>query len=616
MNNLLTQKFPVAAIALLFVLTTSCSHEPVVEPEKPSGTDVHEWEDSTINGDAVMTRMMFSVSDGDMAVERNAITRNTTDISGTGTFSTGDYVAIAVTRNGSATETRKLYRVTSTGNLEYAGSDNEPFVWKSTSESVTIRAWSYGTTTNHSYTLTPPESREYTLEANQSSGYNELLYCKATNQSYSTMPMTLTFYHQLARVVINVNHERTGTLNVTSATIGSSTFARSATFVLPTGSNNVGSWTMGSTQGAITPKTETTTSGFQKTYSAVIFPSTYAQNTKFFTITNHEGNYVYNVSDVGGATLSEGNQYNYTITVKDIKDIRKNPLYYMAEYRLAENGTSFDPTPGWGVSYMRTYQNAMSIGYTAQTTTYDGYAVPATPKKINGVAYHLPTRLEWLGIVPLEWYDDSSSQYLYTSDAQGTSLPAATLRSESCTFGYSNATKYKNGSNNTSNTGRTYQSYWSNVHGNFPFEGWPTSTVEATRYAIRFIGTDYCSVWRYKTVGTPGTDRRLEISSRLIDPISSSDITSLNSKIAEIESASESYWTDATWGGVKRTIYWGGHTDGNGRAYNNANFNGHYVSTTVNGSSQPIYYNMACTSMSIIGSQTEFGMDLLLFRNE
>ena len=317
MNNLLTQKFPIAAFALLFVLTMSCSHEPAVEPQEPGGTDVARWNDSTINGDAVMNKMAFYVSDGNMIVERQETTRSTTAFDGTGSFSENDLIAIAVTRSGES-EVVKLYRMKNDGSLEYAGSDNAPFVWKSTSETVSIRAWSYGTDANLSYMLDAPETIEYDLETDQdTNGYQELLYCKAADKNYSTSAITLNFYHQLTRLVFNVDHELEDDLAVTSVSIGGA-IPTKAQFSVPTGNGNyIGTWSIKSATGSITPHEDDTEDGYQKTYSVVIFPETYAKNSTIFTLTNSDGNYVYSISEDAGQTLVAGNQYNYTITVKN-----------------------------------------------------------------------------------------------------------------------------------------------------------------------------------------------------------------------------------------------------------------------------------------------------------
>jgi len=406
MCKLLNGKSFLFAALLLSAISMSCSHDPHDENQDPSNTDVHEWEDSTLSGDAVMGSAMTFKVGGGMSVERTAQTRATTDINGIATFTEGDFVAVAVTRSGGS-EVIKLYQVKSDGSLEYAGGDNDPFVWKSTTEQVTIRAWSYGTSTNLSYTLTAPETRDYTLETDQqTNGYRELLYCKAANKSYSSGAISLNFYHQLARMVFNVAHERTGTLAVTSYSLGNTTsFPIKASFTVPTGDSNVGTWTTRTTYGTITPKVEDTQSGYEKTYSAVIFPRTYDQNTKFFTITNNEGDYVFNISESGGFTPTVGNQYNYTINVKNRP---KLPIEFVADYNLAST------------SSMATSHNPNASMYICLGTMVGGVPTPSTTFTglINGVSisgkrYHMPSAQEWLSILPPDhagaqprnWYD-------------------------------------------------------------------------------------------------------------------------------------------------------------------------------------------------------------------
>ena len=303
-----------AAIALLFALTLSCSREPAVEPQEPGSTDVARWNDSTINGDAEMSEMAFCINER-MVVERQKDTRTTTAFDGSGSFSENDLIAIAMTRSGES-EVVKLYRVKSDGSLEYAGSD-EPFIWKSTSETVSIRAWSYGTSTDsEDYLLAAPETFDYSLATDQTSGYHELLYLKAAAKTYSSTPMTLTFYHQLSRIVFNVEHELDSALAVTSVSIGGA-FHTSARFSVPTGECNVGSWDLKSATSSITPHKDATQTGYQHTYSVVVFPQTCAKDSRLFTLTNSDGSYGYDISEVGGQTFAIANQYNYTITVKN-----------------------------------------------------------------------------------------------------------------------------------------------------------------------------------------------------------------------------------------------------------------------------------------------------------
>ena len=450
MNNLLTQKFPIAAFVLLFVLTLSCSHEPAVEPQEPGGTNVAEWNDSAFNGDAVMNQMAFCIGDG-ITVKRDAATRATTDIDGVADFETGDLVAVAVTQGTSAEEI-KLYRVKSDGSLEYAGGDNNPLIWKSATTPTTIRAWSYGTSTNLSYTLDAPESFDYSLTSNQqTNGYNELLYSKEAAISYATYsssPIPLTFRHQLSRLVVNIEHDRTTTLTGT-ASMGdnvNNTFPITARFDTIGG----GSWTP-TAYGAITPKGETAQSGYEATYSAVVFPGTYAQNTKMFTLTNTDGDYVYAVSDASGQTLTAGNQYNYTILVKD--DLcRRNPLWWVAQYNLASGGSSF---------------------VAAHSSASSQYVFTPSAAASETIAnYHLPTHAEYRSIIPTDKTPNSTDIFSYSN-----ALDDPYVFSEmTCNIGG------KDVASSTSYIGRK---------------------GVANSYAIRFIGTPYASAWHYQWVTSP-----------------------------------------------------------------------------------------------------------------
>jgi len=300
-----------AVILCLLGAALSCTHDEPSKSERNDGNNVHEWEDSTLSGDAVMS---FSINN--MTVTR-AGTRSTVNYAGDGNYSfvTGDKIAIQVSRTVSEAEDIegvKLFEIQSDGTLSCL--DTYPFTWRSQGDRVNIRAWHYvGAET----TTTSPDGAVFSLETTQDNGYKELLYCNAPNQDYTTSNITLNFAHQLSRIVFNVKHDRSGTLTVTAPIVGNSTaFPVKARFTAPTGTNTIGEWTP-TAYSTLTPKTETTQTGFQKTYSAVIFPNTYAQNTVIFTINNAAGNYVYKVNETVGLPIVAGTQYNYTITVKD-----------------------------------------------------------------------------------------------------------------------------------------------------------------------------------------------------------------------------------------------------------------------------------------------------------
>ena len=307
--------FVIAALQLSATIC-SCSREddPEEQREEQEDKKVEDWENVDMSGDAIMESapMRFFVGNNE------GETRSTTTYAGVCKLTEGDLVSVGITRSGES-EIVKLYRLKSDGYLEYAGTDNEPFLWKRQSEQVSIRAWSYGTSTQTENTLTPPESYDYSLETDQqTNGYNELLYCKVMDKKCSDGTITFTFYHQLARVVFNVKHELENDLSVTSHFVGQATsFPVVARFAIPEGNSNVGTWTTKGTYNTIIPKTETTQSGYRRTYSVVVFPSSYGAATTLLTIKNSDGDYVYKTTSSGSTTLNGGNQYFYTITVKN-----------------------------------------------------------------------------------------------------------------------------------------------------------------------------------------------------------------------------------------------------------------------------------------------------------
>ena len=459
---------------LLFVLCWSCSEEPETT-EKP-GPHVVAWNDTTFTGDATMS-MKFSVGWGGMNIEQSAATlpfgqggfttRVATQMDGTATFSVGDLIAIAVTKTGGSEEV-KPYIVKSDGSLEYAGTDSDPFIWRSTTETASVRAWSYGSTADLAYLTTAPETRDYTIEADQqTNGYLELLYCKPQATGFSSSPISLSFYHQLSRVIFNVEQELSGTLPVSSVSVGNASFPLVASFTLPTGDSNFGTWTTdGTTYGTLTPKEETAQSGYDHTYSAVVFPGTYAKNSKLFTLTNSDGSYIYTITDAAGQTLTTSNQYTYTISVKN-KLIFKNPLWWVAQYNLAEDGTSFVTEHSTTSQYLFDYNDAMSA---------------------NIQGYHVPSHEEQVSIIP--------SDKLLTSGTDIFSISTYTLN---------NPYEF---SETASNIGGTTVAASTSVFG---------KNADYDYYAVRFINTPYCSAWHYIWATSPTSG--LLIESYLLDGI-------------------------------------------------------------------------------------------------
>ncbi len=409
--------------------------------------------------------------------------------------------------------------------LTYDGTATDGFLWLSTSEKIALRAWSNGTTTAATDPLAKDASSvtiPYELEKDQATnGYKELLYYSNSSIDYNASGIDIPLYHQLSRIVATIEVED-ATAGAPSVTIGHNsdgnrvpvkgTFAESST--------NYGSWTVSAYAtataahwGVVTPRIESTTP--KTVYSAVIIPGTaadiYKADLRFFNITLGTKTFAYKLP-TGGQTFEAGKQYNYTITVGNkgitvtsnitdwtdaadessttpdfthgdglavIKNIKMNPLWYMAEYSVNNtSGTSMATSVN--TSSFFSWSDAMSL-FAAQTTSYSDYrTVGKTLTNGGDYTYHLPVQAELWSIIP----NDTKNIKDLTDGYKESSLVSK--------FGYNTFTK---------NTGIADKYYWHKE-----------SSTEM--HAIRFLGTPFCSAWKYVWSGYTFT-----ISATLIDVI-------------------------------------------------------------------------------------------------
>lgn len=193
------------------------------------------------------------------------------------------------------------------------------------SHDYAMKAWSFGNTTDPGTTV--PSS--FSIATDQNGTNTELLYAHQTI-SYGGTPTSktaITFYHQLAQIIVKVTYKEaynatsTPWSKVASITYGSSSskLPLSGTYVAPT-SGNYGSWTKSTTDmGVITPKTTTATAGAE-VYSAVIIPGSYAAGQVLFAITlsdNKSSTFLYALPSA--TTFNAGSSYTYNVTVDDVK---------------------------------------------------------------------------------------------------------------------------------------------------------------------------------------------------------------------------------------------------------------------------------------------------------
>jgi hypothetical protein len=185
----------------------------------------------------------------------------------------------------------------------------------------------------------------------------------------------------------------------------------------------------------------------------------------------------------------------------------------MAEYDISNaNGNAFANTYSGG--YYFSWADAMSR-FAAQTGTgYSDYRNAG--KSIGGINYHLPVEGEWWSVVP------GNDTEIWNFDSGSGTYKNTYISSK---WGYNSTTK----------GGVIESSYWKRI-----------SSLEL--HAIRFLGTDFCSAWKYKWNGNT-----LTIYATLIGLISNSS--------SSASSWYNSNWSSITWGNnesagaVQRSLY-------------------------------------------------------------
>jgi len=284
------------------------------------------------------------------------------------------------------------------------------------------------------------------------------------------------------------------------------------------------------------------------------------------------------------------------------KDIKLNPLWWVAKYNLASSGNSFDQTQSKAQGYMFTWSQAMtSLGITKQTTSYNEWGVPATPKTVTNASadqadatWHLPCEKELKSILPGNENTLTANPFNYASFDEATMI----YSEDECIFGYDATTR----------SGITPKSVWTSKS---------TSGGTTTFYAIRYLGTEFCSAWRYEEDSDKGT-----FTSRLIDTIEPDDKDAIQAMFAEMtaqEGGVYTFWessklTDEE-GGAQR-IFWRCGYGSSGPATPPAgNGNGHYFSTTEVSSSQVRVLHII-GYLEIGTNNKGYGFPLRLFRDE
>ena len=461
------------ALTVLVALTAACT------------SDERELADTDFNEP-------INIAVGSGEITASAVTRghtSTTAHDGGYTFASTDKVKVGLKR-GTAAEELKTYTISST--TTGALTTTNQFNWSGSGDAVTIRAYSYG----YSSDSDDPEvdapnigRLEFTVEASQNDYTDdlELLYAPAATYDYATYHstgVTLNLYHQLSRVVINVKRDKTDDAydEIGSSTIpnvkigdGTQTFPHKAYLEVPVLPATQGTWyNPVDDDDQIEPKYWTTpTTGYEHTFSAVLIPGDYS-NKKLIYIKTASGEYYYTPTSL---TLLPGKQYTFNIGVRNQKidvtttisnwetvnstptyniapDIRRNPLWYVAQYNMAQDKRSFVAAHSTASQYVFTLDDALEA---------------------NIAGYHVPSRDEQLSIIP----SDNAS-------ANGTNIFGLSTT-------YTLAAPYEF-SEIACNVGNNPITASTSVFGRYANKDF---------YAVRFINTPYASAWHYKWLTSP-----------------------------------------------------------------------------------------------------------------
>ena len=246
------------------------------------------------------------------AIEGSADTRATVDNRWNG----NETIALQVT-DGDGTEWYD-YTVDDKGNLsgEYYWTKPSPITVQGLYPNIMVESndwtWSVG-------------EDQSTNEVYQSS---DLLCSDRQTVSFGDTP-ELTFYHQTAKVVVNIKQEGLptsigATAGDISLTIGEGDIlVLDGTFTLPTAAGSdsrwLGTWTLGNTKGSITPHLAATPEpGCFATYEALVIPQDVSADTKLLTFTATKnginyGPFYYTLKD--NVTWNSGYVYTYDITI-------------------------------------------------------------------------------------------------------------------------------------------------------------------------------------------------------------------------------------------------------------------------------------------------------------
>lgn len=230
----------------------------------------------------------------------------------------GEQVAVEAA-SGSATAAVKTYTAAADGTLSAA----DPLWWRSTDEQKTLRAWYCGdgsSAAGGANAATVPTAWSTAADQSGAEGYpaSELLFAPAVKASFGNAAVPLRFYHQTAKVVVQIKNAEyvTDAAQILSVRIGDGNLALSGSYEAPTGAGaTAGVWTPGEGEGEIAPRRLTTVpAGYVACYEALVIPQS-MDGERLVAVETAAGTMYYTPA-AGDAQLAAGKVHSYIITVK------------------------------------------------------------------------------------------------------------------------------------------------------------------------------------------------------------------------------------------------------------------------------------------------------------
>ncbi len=354
---------------------------------------------------------------------------------------------------------------------------------------------------------------------------SDLLWCRQNGCTAANNPQSVTLGHKLSKIEITLSSSIYTNAEIDQMTV-------TLNNVLPTVDLTLSTGNTGAAHGntiAVTPRrTATATENSGKAVFEAVIPAQ-TRPSEFITVRLNGGV----VSVDAQVTEFEANKrYPYTLDMT-YRDVRKNPLWYVAEYNVNYDGAgnySWATTPDEGYYFswydaMKAFTTASNASVSAGSETSINDYYISDGSKISG--WHLPVKSELLSILPADSNNGDINIFDFdtgTGTYKETNITAV--------FGYNSETM---------TTGISDASYWIKIN-NYEIR------------AIRFLGTDYCSAWKYEL-----KNNSLIISATLIGKIENSE--------SAASSFYTTYWTSIEWGNheeigaVQRIFYAYSHSD-------------------------------------------------------